>query len=249
VTALHVVAFAELRTMSWGVSWSTDPGTPARLALRRGSASAVLDGALSDNRFDADGVALTFTALAPAFHSRDAGGRLERQDQLCEVSGRIRIDGQDAEVESLGCRSSAETGIELSQLDSFRFLAAWLDPHSGLSLTALRPAKARGHEADIVAAAILDDPPAPPVLDPRLSTTYTDTGLPAKAGLELWLSEEEEAEPDGGAPPQYPRRAAGEVVGPGLDWGQDDVELHASMLRWHSHGGEGPGVYVLGRRR
>lgn len=235
--------------MTWGVSWSADPSAPTRLALRRGPASSVLDGALMDNRFEGDGGALTVTALAPALQSRDAGGQLKRDDQLCEVTGRVRIDGQDADVESLGCRSSAETGIGLGQLDSFRFLAAWLDPRSGFSLTALRPGKARGHEVDIVAAAILDDPPAPPVLDPRLSTTYTDDGLPAKAGLELWLSEENEDDPDGGAPPQYPRRAAGEVVGPGLDWGQDDVELHASVLRWHSQGSEGPGVYVLGRRR
>lgn len=249
MTALDVVAFADLQTMSWGVSWSAGPGVPTRLAVRRDSEFALLEGALTDSRFEGDDVALTFSPLGQALPSRDADGQLERQDQLCEVSGRVRIGDQDAEVGSLGWRSSAQAGVELSRLDSFRWLAAWLSPHAGFSVTALRPGRARGHDADIVAAAVLEDPPAPPVTDPRLSTTYTADGLPAKAGLELWFAGEDTDDPDDDTGPQYPRRAAGEAAGPGLDWSQDELELHATLLRWHSHGAEGPGMYVLGRGR
>ena len=246
MTALHVMAFAELRTMTWGVSWRSDPAAPARLAVGREGASAVLEASLADNRLEGEGVALSFSDVSPLIQSRDAEGRLERRDRLCEVAGRVRIEGHEAEVQSLGWRSSAEAGTQLGRLDSFRFLAAWLDRQSGFSLTALRPHKARGHESDIVAAALIDDPPAPPVTGPRLSSTYTEAGFPARAGLELWFTEEDE-DPDAGGTPQYPRRAAGEAAGPRFDWSQEQIEMHASLLRWHSHGHEGPGVYLLGQ--
>jgi hypothetical protein len=158
------------------------------------------------------------------------------------------IDGQDVEVSCLGWRSSVIADAELSQFDSLRFLAGWLDTRHGFSLLALRPRKARGHEADIVAATLLEDPPPPPVADPRLSTTYGEDGLPAKAGLELWLFEEAQEGGDETAAPQYPRRAAGEAAGAGLNWSQNGLELRASLLRWHSHGEDGAGVYLLGQR-
>jgi hypothetical protein len=254
VTALHVLAFGDLGPAAWGVSWIPDPGTPARLAVRRGSSSAVLEGELDPGRpedlwrFESGASALAFTPLVEPQPSQDPEDHLELRDQVCEVTGSVRIDDQDTEVSCLGWRSSAEADAELSQWDSVRFLAGWLDPRRGFSLLALRPRKARGHEADTVAVTLLEDPPRGPVVDPRLSTTYTEEGVPAKAGLELWLAEADQDDSEESTAPQYPRRAAGEAVGGGLDWSQGDFRLHASLLRWHSHGQDGPGVYLLGER-
>lgn len=138
---------------------------------------------------------------------------------------------------------------ELAAIDSVRWLASWLGPAGGLSLTALRPRKARGHEADLVAATVIDDPPAPPIDDPRLSTTYAEDGLPSRAGLELWFEDRNEDASEEAPSHQYPRRAAGEAAGPSIDWEADGFELHASFMNWRSHGQEGPGVYLLAWRR
>ena len=230
--------------------WLPAPETSAALAVASGSSTARLDvalrsgGADGDWLLEGDEASVAFRSTRSRGRGHDADGRLSIEDQLCQVSGRLRIDGTEAEVDGLGWGSSAETEPD-GGLDSFRFLAGWLASDFGFSLLALRPRKARGHEADVVAAVVLEDPPRPPVVDPRLSTTYTAAGRPERAGLELWL--EEESQDEGSS--QYPRRAAGEVVGSGLGWTQGEFDLQASLLRWHSHGHEGPGVYVLGRRQ
>jgi hypothetical protein len=251
VTLLRMLAFGDLASTTWGVSWMTEAPGPARLAVQVGSATAFVDVSpepADDEgwRLRGDGVSLMLSPTLPAIASQDPEGNLERQDELCRLDGSIQIDGRDAEIACLGWRSSAQAEADLAKFDSVRFLAVWLDPQAGFSLTAVRPMKTRGHEADVVAAAVADESP-PQVVDPRLSTTYTDQGAPARAGLELWL--EPEGDGDEEASLQYPRRAAGEATGARLDWDQGDLALHASLLRWHSQGREGPGVYVLGRRR
>jgi hypothetical protein len=251
---MRALAFGDLESALWGVSWLPEENSVAQLALRAGAASVRLDVGLDAKgnaapwALDADGVSLTFTPTSAPGRGGDAEHRLTTQGELCEVSGQARVEGRELEVQCLGWRSTAGGGPDLGQLDSFRFLAGWLEPTFGFSLLALRPRRARGQEADNVAAVVIEDPPLRPVVDPRLSTTYTDAGLPRRAGLELWLEDEEPAEGEDGGSPQYPRRAAGEVVAAGLDWSQGEFALRASLLRWHSHGHEGPGVYVLGQR-
>jgi len=116
-------------------------------------------------------------------------------------------------------------------------------------LLTLRPRKSRGHEADLVAAAVLEPESAPRVTDPRLSTTYDAAGLPARVGLELWFeTDDTDEEPEEETERQFPRRAAGEAVGPGIDWEVAGFKLHAALLRWHSRGSDGTGVYLLGQR-
>lgn len=251
MTMLRILAFGDIATETWGVSWMTEGPGPFRLAVGIGAAARIFDVKLSQAdgsgwQAEGPGVLLSFRAAGPSVVSHDPQGRLEREDQLCEVEGRLQI-GENAELASLGWMSSARSEAELAEFDSLRFLAAWLDPQAGFSLTAIRPRKARGQEADVVAAALVDDPPSL-VIDPRLSTTYSDQGTPARAGLELWL-EAESGDREGETSLQYPRRAAGEATGARQDWNQGDLALHASLLRWRSHGKEGPGVYVLGRRQ
>jgi hypothetical protein len=190
---------------------------------------------------------LLFSPAGPVARAGDSDGRVETRDQLCEVTGRLEIE-HPAEVRCGGWHTQFDAALDPSGLDSFRYLAGWLTPEAGFALSALRPSKARGHSADILSAAVRDDPPAPPVVDPRLSTTYSDAGLPSRAGLELWLSQEDQEGPDDEDSAHYPWRAAGEAAGPGLEWSQDRFKLHAVPMRWHSHGREGSGVYALVQR-
>jgi hypothetical protein len=111
-----------------------------------------------------------------------------------------------------------------------------------MSVTAFRPRKAKAHDGDLLAAAVIAPDGSPPVEDPRLSTTYAGDGWPARAGLELWLAGEE---PD----QQYPRRASGEALGVRARGLAGDLELQAEPFRWHSRGREGAGMYLLARRR
>lgn len=250
MTPLRILAFGDLAGDTWGVSWVMEGGDRARLAVRANTAAAVFEVELSEAadggwQLEGDGALLRFRPAGATIVSHDVDQRLERRDELCQVGGTFRIDDRDTDVDCLGWTSWAEGD---PGFDSARFVAAWLDPVAGFSLTALRPRKARGHEADLVAAAVVGDPP-PRVVDPRLSTTYTDDGAPGRAGLELWLEPEDQENAGDEAPLQYPRRAAGEAAGATIDWDQGDLALHASPLRWHSHGREGAGVYVLGQHR
>jgi hypothetical protein len=253
VTGLRILAFGELASETCGVIWTSDESGPARLAVRVGQGAAVLDAELE--RIDdaawqltGDSVSLIFRPAMPPIASQDPEGQLERQDQLCAVAGALGIEGHEIAVGCLGWTTGVRSETALEQLDSVRFLAAWLEPQAGFSLTALRPRKASGHEADVVAAVVVEEAPQR-VLDPRFSTTYTEDGRPARAGVELWLEAEAAESSDDEAALEYPRRAAGEVKGRGIEWSQDKLELHASLLHWHSHGHEGAGIYVLGRRR
>jgi hypothetical protein len=75
------------------------------------------------------------------------------------------------------------------------------------------------------------------VEEPRLSTTYDGDGHQRRAGLELWVSEEE----------GYPRRLAGQVIcGSSLDLGSLRLEL--AFMRWHGEGVGGIGRYDVLRR-
>jgi hypothetical protein len=167
-------------------------------------------------------------------------------------------------VDCLGWRSSRDGRIDLDRLGSFRQVSAWFEPGEGLAVLALRPRKARGQESDVVAAAVLETEHPGPVSEPRLSTTYTATGLPLRAGLELWIDDGSDAgsereadrgrggeDGDGVEPTahQYPRRASGEALGAYADWKVAEFELHAELFRWHNRGRDGAGVYLLGQHQ
>jgi hypothetical protein len=86
-------------------------------------------------------------------------------------------------------------------------------------------------------AALLDAGGAVAIDDPRLSTTYDGDGHPRRAGLELWVGED-----DG-----YPRHATGEVIcGSTLDLGQ--LRLDCAFVRWRMDGRSGCGRYDVLRR-
>jgi hypothetical protein len=72
--------------------------------------------------------------------------------------------------------------------------------------------------------------------DPRVSTTYDADGRQRRAGLELWVGED-----DG-----FARRATGEVLcGSTFDLGQ--LRLDCSFFGWRMNGRKGVGRYDLVR--
>jgi hypothetical protein len=254
VTEIQTFAFGEAADGTWGVAWIPHAGASARVAVGRGDTQGIveveLDARAPDDtwKLHGAGVSLSIAPAEPVARGGAAGG-LQSSDRLCTVSGQVQIAGASADVASPGWRSTATTDADLAGFESIRWLAAWLGVQEGFSLTALRPRRARGHDADVLAATLIDDPPPPPIDDPRLSTTYAESGLPARVGLELWFQAPDEDEPDGAPSRDYPRRAAGDITGRPLEWEAAGFDLHALRVDWRSHGREGPGVYLLAQRR
>jgi hypothetical protein len=255
VTTIRTLAFAAPDGSSWGTAWLPCDQASAALAYRIGTRAGVadtrLEAAAADEpwRVQGAGVSLVFTPAGATGHGRGAETGIDSMDQLCAVDGRLELDEDASEISCTGWRSTLGGDVDLSAIDSFRHASAWFDPTHGLSLLALRPRKARGQDADLMAASLLEREPTPHVADPRLSTTYDAAGLPARVGLELWLeSESSDEEPEEDSEHQFPRRAAGESIGPGVDWELAGFKLHAVLLRWHSQGDDGAGVYLLGQR-
>jgi hypothetical protein len=91
----------------------------------------------------------------------------------------------------------------------------------------------------VVTAAVLDLQDSAAVADARVSTTYDRAGWPIRSSFELWLGQAEE---------EFPRRAAGEALGPHASHAAPGLDVQASLFRWHSRGREGAGVYLLARR-
>jgi hypothetical protein len=113
-----------------------------------------------------------------------------------------------------------------------------MGPDRAVALTAVRPAKARSHSDEAVAAWMLERGEPLAVGDPRLSTTYDGRLRQRRAGLELWMD-------DGGG--EFARRAAGEVLcGTTLDLGR--LRLDTAFFGWRMEGRTGVGRYDVLRR-
>jgi hypothetical protein len=168
-------------------------------------------------------------------------GGSEGYEQVCHVQGTVRAGGRELEVDGLGQRGHAWGTTDWSTVGSVRTVSAWMGPDGAIMLQAVRPADAPGHDADEIAAVLVEGagPGAviAPVAAPRLSTTYDGDGRHRQAGFELWVSEEDE----------YPRRAAGEAVcGTTLELGRLRLEL--AFFLWRMEGRVGLGRYEVLRR-
>jgi hypothetical protein len=172
---------------------------------------------------------------AQAESDGDAPADVSGLQELCRVHGRLSIDGVEQVVDCGGTRTEVD-GLTPDAIDSVRAVSGWFGPDEAITLIALRSRRACDHEADLVAATLFDPGGWMPVSDPRLSTTYTEAGDPARTSLELWV-------PDGEN--EFPRRAAGEAEGPGVTFSAGELALRVVPMRCHSRGLEGAGVYVL----
>jgi hypothetical protein len=115
-------------------------------------------------------------------------------------------------------------------------VAAWPEQGFGLALSAIR-LEGDDHGDEPVWAALMDRAGTLEVDEPRLSTTYDGDGRQRRAGLELWLEDED-------APPH---RGSGEVLcGSTLDLGQ--LRMDCAFFRWRLDGRAGVGRYDVLRR-
>jgi hypothetical protein len=238
VTALRWCAFGDLDSAVWGLAWvHGEAGTghavlDSGLGARVAAAELESPGPDGEWRLRGDGFEIV---LSP---SGDADGGLVR------ATGTLAADGGDRSLDAPGWRAAVDEPPAAGELDSLRLVAAWFGDDEGLALLAVRPRKARGQENDEVTAALIESGAAGDVADARLSTTYSGDGVPARAGVELWVSEPAEDPEVAG---ERPHRLAGEVAGPPVAFADQGIEFSAQPFRWHSHGRDGAGVYLLGR--
>jgi hypothetical protein len=151
----------------------------------------------------------------------------------------MMVDGEERIVDCAGERSRRLGTLDGKRFQSLRAVSAWFGDEVGLAVLAARPRRARGHDSELLAGTMFEAGVPVPVTEPRLSTTYTADGVPARVGLELWFGEEEGE--------QYARRAAGEAIGRAA--GCEDPSLRSEVVRWRMRGREGIGVYDLLRAR
>jgi hypothetical protein len=192
--------------------------------------------------FDLDLRAVGALAELPPEDPVARAGGMAGFEQACRVTGSATVAGVRVAVDGLGQRGHSWGAPDWDRIALARTVGAWLGDDLAVSLTAIRPAGAKHHDDERVAATILDRDPesgaerATAVVDPRLSTTYDADGRQLAAGLELFVDEE-----------SFPRRAAGEVAcGTTLDLGR--LTLHCAFFRWRMEGRTGVGRYdVLAR--
>jgi len=192
---------------------------------------------------DDGGFELRFEATsAPAELSSGAvatsAAGLQGYEQLCRVTGSVRIGEQRTKVDCLGQRGHQWGAPDWDRIALARTISAWFGDGSGVALASVRPDDATAHAHEAVSAWLLDGEAVTAVGEPLLSTTLDGEGRQRRASLELWE--------DGDEHP-YPHRAAGEAVcGTTLDLGR--LRLDCAFFHWRMEGQHGVGRYDVLRR-
>lgn len=209
----------------------TLPGLGASVDAPLGRWSVRMEG-------ETHGFALTFETMSPPAGHGVVGG-MEGYEQRCRVQGAVTLaDGSLRRVDGTGQRGHAWGRPDWRKLSAVHSVSAWFGDDRGVSLTAAHQAGDKGHDGDERWAALLSGDGTLAVGDPRLSTTYDGEGRQRRAGLELWVDEDEGS---------YPHRAAGTVLcGSSLELGQ--LRLDTAFMRWTMDGDVGVGRYDVLRR-
>jgi len=179
--------------------------------------------------------------LEPGSPAAGAGGMVG-YDQLCRVTGMARAGGAPRAVSGLGQRGHSWGSPDWDRLALTRTVQAWMGEDLALTLTAVRPRKARHHADELLAASLFvpggagaDGPPllrAAPVAEAYLSTTTDAEGRQRRASVDLYEGEDDD----------WARRAAGEVLcGTSLDLGR--LRLDCAFFVWAMAGRRGIGRY------
>lgn len=188
------------------------------------------------------GFALRFVALSPpatlpadAASAVDAG--LQGYSQLCRVTGIATIAGEPCAIDCLGERGHAWGAPEHKRIALVRSVSAWLDDELSLSAFAVRSPKAKSHADETLTASLfasVDEGGAAVAIaadEARLSTTTDGAGRLRRAGLEVFVGEDDPG-----------RRAAGAVIcGTSLDLGH--ARLDCAFVAWRMDGRTGVGRY------
>jgi hypothetical protein len=178
------------------------------------------------------GFELEFEAASPPAELSPLGG-MEGHERLCRVRG----TAAGRPIDCLGQRGRSWGVAEWGGIALTRSLGAWLDEGPSVVYSAVRPAGAESHAEEAQWGALLDGESAVAMIDPRLSTTYDGDGHQRRAGLELWVGEEDD----------YPRRGSGRVLcGSSVELGS--LRLDCAFFGWTLDGREGVGRYDVLRR-
>ncbi len=162
----------------------------------------------------------------------DSAADLHGYEQLCRVHGSLRHGARRWQLDCLGQRGHQWGAPDWERLALARTVTAWFEDGEGFTLAAVRPADARGHEQEIARAALLGGERPAALDDVRLSTTLDESGCQLRAGLELWVGEED----------AIPYHVAGQAVcGTTLELGR--LRLDAAFFTWRMDGREGVGRY------
>ncbi len=184
------------------------------------------------------GFELEFAAASPPAELTDGDeavriGGMAGHERLCRVTG----TAAGRPIDCLGQRGRSWGVADWSRIALTRSLAAWLEDGSSLTVAAVRPTGAENHAEEATWGALLDAEGTVAVADPRVSTTYDADGHQRRAGLELWVGEEDD----------FPRRGAGHVLcGSSVELGQ--LRLDCAFFAWQLDGREGVGRYDMVRR-
>ncbi len=229
---LSVTAFAETGANLLGVAidgtlalWRDDQLSLTTSAARVDSGAAALRGPDLDLR-------ITLTQEPSAAASSGA------REHASRVNGALRSATEQLTIDAPGTELTLP--LPDARFDSLRIAVAWLGAERSLTLTAVRPARVRGHDRDQITAWAREEGRVALVADPRLSITELTNGPPLRIGLELWIESE-----DGET--EYPRRASGEVSGGGVELSGQRLHIRAEPVHWRSREGDGPGLLLVGR--
>lgn len=188
------------------------------------------------------GFRLRFEALSPpaelaAEAEAAVAGGMRGYEQLCRVTGVATVHGEERGVACLGQRGHQWGAPDWERIALARSVSAWIEEDLALSVTAIRPAKAKSHADEALAASLfaaLDEEgtvAAIAIPEVRLSTTTDGAGHQRRSTIEVFLDEEDPG-----------HRAAGEVLcGTSLDLGR--LRLDCSFFVWRMDGLTGVGRY------
>ena len=165
-------------------------------------------------------------------------------DQLVHVPGARRSAAQRVAVDALGQRGHSWGAPDWDRIALARTVWAWLDDDLAVVADRDPPGRGASHHADEAVAATSSTATRRPTprgdrrsSTPRLSTTYDAEGRQRRAGLELYVDEDDVSP---AAPPARSR------CGTTLDLGR--LRLDCAFFRWRMEGREGVGRYdVLAR--
>jgi hypothetical protein len=190
-----------------------------------------------DGAFDLRFTACSAPAVLKAEDAVARAGGMEGYEQLCRVTGMASHGGRTYQLRCLGQRGQLWGKPDWSRIELARTVSAWYGDDRALSLTAVRPAKSRGHLDEALSGFIFEAGEPVEIAEPRLSTTYDGERHQRRAGIELWMDDEAD----------HARRMAGELLcGTTLDLGEQ--RLDSAFFTWRMEGREGVGRYDVLRR-
>jgi hypothetical protein len=217
--SFHDTAHELHGTVRSGMTLLFDAGTPSSI-----DADAAFERA--DEGWSAvvgDSLSLKFVASAPGV---DLGGA---SAWIGHVTGRVGSRALDC----IGVATETVDPPAWSELDALRSVAAVFDEGNAVLALARRPRGAHGHGDEQVTGWILRDGEPFGIEDARISTVYDGDGRQRKAGLEMWMPDED-----------FPRRSSG-TARAGASITLEGLRVHAAVFDWRMEGREGVGGYDI----